>query len=76
VQNLVDFIVLSIREDDVGGEVFLVNDGHDLTIQELVNIIAGSLLKGIIPTSAWTASYSSAAGPEKSRTYRYWWQSV
>ena len=43
VKNLVGFIVLSIREDDVGGEVFLVNDGHDLTIQELVNIIAGSL---------------------------------
>lgn len=51
IQNLVDFILLSIHHPSAGNELFLISDGDDITLSNLISKISYKLRmrRGIFP---------------------------
>ena len=43
VGNLVDFILLCVRHTDAGNRVFLISDGADLSIGELIGKLSSAM---------------------------------
>jgi nucleoside-diphosphate-sugar epimerase len=48
ITNLVDFLILCSRHPDARGKTFLVSDNHDVSIVELVRMLASAMRKRVI----------------------------
>lgn len=55
IENLVDLLILCTQHPKAPGQVFLVSDGADLTIGELVRMLAQALGKKVVllPVPVW-----------------------